>query len=119
MRLYYGAFAILVVMGQRTERVIQFKRGVRQGGNESGLFFVLAMDPLMRWMITRCMRPHDTLCTYADDCGFAIRSLYDAISKIIKGFRAIALASGLSLKFKKCQLVLLGHVCTEVVRPLV
>ena len=107
------AFADLMVFGQKTGHRIHFKRGIRQGGSESGTFFVLGIDPVIRWFKARVISPGDILKVYADDFAFSIRSIEKSLIKIMKAFTAVELATGLSLKIPKCQLVLVGNVELE------
>ena len=65
--LYDNATADLLVFGVKTAWRIKFSRGVRQGGTESGVLFVLAIDPLVKWISMRAYDLHDTVKFYADD----------------------------------------------------
>ena len=96
MKLYYGANAELVVFGKRTNVVIQFARGILQGGNEAGVFFTVCMDPLIKWLQAKCMKQTNVLRAYADDLAFSLLSLYRSLRKILKAFKAIEKAAGIT-----------------------
>ena len=102
--LYCNAFAQLAVLGKATSKKIFFRRGIRQGGTESGVFFVLGLDPLLRWLNIKAGKPEDTMNVYADDCGFALRSLKASLIRMFKAFQVFAMAVGLHLNPKNAIL---------------
>lgn len=87
--LYDNATADIVYNGKQYDLRITFKRGVRQGGTESGVIFVLVLDPLLRWFKARALRPRDSLKAYADDCGLAVVSLRLSLPRILRGFHVL------------------------------
>ena len=104
----------ILFKGQRYDQ-IQMKCGVRQGCPASSSLFILAIDPIIRWLIARILRPGDELRVFADDKGFAIEHLLKTLPILSRAFRAIALTTGLALNIKKCVIVITGNLSPDFI----
>ena len=82
-----------------------YARGVRQGCPANMLLFVLALDPIVRWLRVRALRPGDRLGAYADDLGFALQDAHESLERLGRAFAHVGSTTGLVLRMEKCALV--------------
>ena len=107
--MYCDGNATIFFKGKRYRNVLM-KCGVRQGCPASSSIFVLAVDPLIRWIIAKILRPGDELRVFADDKGFALKQLLVSLPIMARAFRLISVVTGLSLNIKKCVIVITGDI---------
>jgi exonuclease III len=94
--LYRDCFATIMLMGKRRRR-FAIKSGIRQGCPASGTLFALAMDPCIRYLISRIGPDLGLVNAYADDIAAVIRNLYDSLKLVNRCFEIIGQATALHL----------------------
>ena len=113
--LYAGSRAQVVYKGKRWGW-IHFFRGVRQGCPSAAVTFVLALDPMLRWLSDKALRAGDDIRGYADDLGLFIQNLQDNAPLVAHAFEHIASMSGLTLKIPKCVILVMSEIELHVMQ---
>eukprot|EP00959_Pyramimonas_sp_CCMP1952_P148657 3109924-Pyramimonas_sp.AAC.1 len=91
-------------------------RGVKQGCPSSMLLFVLAADPLLRW-VQASLASHISLSlAHADDFCFGLPDIFTSLGPIFHKLEDLERIAGLRLNYHKCQLLLVGNLEISRVR---
>lgn len=91
--------------------------GVRQGCPLSATIFALVTDPLIRYLCYK-LPPTVTFRAYADDYALTHTNIYAHLADIYTVFRDFELIAGLKLNLKKCALLILDPIRTDIHREL-
>ena len=106
--IYKDNITLMEFAGERGQFLMA--RGVRQGCSASGFVFVMAFDPIFRWLQESIIpRNPDNLeflqpaqCAYADDLAFASSSFRGLLTALAPAFRSVDSVAGLNLNYHKC-----------------
>jgi hypothetical protein len=99
-KLYLDCFAALSFNGMELDALC-IASGIKQGCPLSGSIFALAIDPLVRFLLTSSVLGSMQITAYADDIAIVIANLFTQLPRILQAFRSWALASCLVLNSKK------------------
>jgi hypothetical protein len=113
--LYRDCFAEMVLLGQRWGR-LPIRSGIRQGCPASGSLFVLAMDPCIRYLVSKMSPRRGILTAFADDLAAAVPELFPALVILEKAFQVVARCSSLELHPGKVVVIPLWKYVESEVR---
>ena len=113
--LYEDGFATITLGGRRWRRV-PILSGIRQGCPASGTLFALAIDPCLRFLISKIGPERGIINAYADDIAAVIRDLFDSIKIIDDSFKTIGRATSLHLHPGKVLIIPLWKYKEEDIR---
>jgi hypothetical protein len=94
--LYKDGFATINLNGKRWRR-FPILSGIRQGCPASGTLFALAIDPCLRYLISKIGPERGIMNAYADDIAAVLRDLFDSLKIIDDSFKTIGRATSLHL----------------------
>ena len=87
--------------------------GIKQGCPCSGSIFALALDPFIRYLLTRVPAHSLQVRAFADDLGALIHDVIQHFPKITAAFASLAIATCLHVHPGKTQICIKHiHVCT-------
>lgn len=97
-----------IVLNGRVYMAIDVRSGVKQGCPLSMLLFCFAIDPIIRYMVSR-LSPGCMLRACCDDIAIATANLTEALCALRRPFRVAVLAANLWLAPHKIQCLALGE----------
>ena len=113
--LYSRCFGTISIGGKLFSR-IPFNSGVKQGDPSSMVLFVLAFDPILRF-IAHGLTPFDThVFGMCDDTALATENIIDCWKKLIPIFSMVTRFSCLSLNLKKTQILFADRAAADLLR---
>eukprot|EP00959_Pyramimonas_sp_CCMP1952_P438350 9177055-Pyramimonas_sp.AAC.1 len=113
--LYQAQYATIVLGGKRHGQ-ISMGRGVKQGCPSSMLLFVLAADPLLRWVQASLASHISRSLAYADDFCFGLPDILTSLGPVFHKLEGLERIAGLRLNYHKCQLLLVVNLEISRVR---
>jgi hypothetical protein len=101
----YADCSATIVLGGRRLRSFCMLSGIRQGCPASGTLFALAIDPCLRYLISKLGPERGIVNAYADDIAAVLRDMFKSIGMIDLIFRTIGRATSLHLHPGKVQII--------------
>ena len=122
LRMIFCNSVTNVEFASKTRGKFLMARGVRQGCPARGFLFVMAFDPIFRWLLQLGHSKHPALtnftqpvlCAYADDFANAVFSFRALMPALCSAFKTVDSVAGLNLNHHKCCQDLLDWVSQAV-----
>ncbi|CAK0816041.1 unnamed protein product, partial [Prorocentrum cordatum] len=114
--LLYMSNIAIICLGGRIHGEFIMSSGVKQGCPSSMLLFVLAADPLLRWVRFKASAHIDRTFAYADDFCFGLRDVFRSLGPLLALLTRLEKIAGLRLNFKKCQILVVGSLDVNLLR---